>query len=383
MSWGNTCPMDERERFIGDCRKRTRNMTDLCLGYGISRKTGYKWLERARDEGRKGLQDQSRAPLNHPNETPAHIRQMLIDFRLQYPYWGPKKAVHRLRMLNPEIAWPAASTAGDILKRHGLVKDRRRHRRTPIYPLVRQEACRPNDVWAADFKGWFRTKNGSRVDPLTITDLASRFLITCHGQQRPDGASTRRGFERAFRTHGLPAVIRTDNGTPFASVGIAGLSSLSIWWIRLGILPERGRPGKPQDNGQHERMHKDLKAETQKSPAADPEQQQRSFDEFQQRFNNERPHESLGMKTPAGCYRPSERRMPDRLPTVEYDSSFDVRRVRHNGEIRLAGELLYLSELLRGEPVGATTIDGESWGIFYGPMPLATYDVRRRELKRL
>jgi hypothetical protein len=240
----------------------------------------------------------------------------------------------------------------------------------------------PNDVWAADFKGWFRTRGGKRIDPLTISDWASRYLICCQALQDTASPQVQMRFESAFREYGLPRAIRTDNGPPFASVGLGGLSRLSVWWIHLGIWPERIRPGHPEENGRHERMHRTLKAATAQPPRQTRVAQQAAFDIFRQEYNEQRPHESLGMKTPGEKYRVSQRPFPAHLPEVEYGPDFEVRRVRSNGQIKWAGEMLYMSDALVGESVGLRKIDNEVWSIHFGPLPLATYHSISQQLVR-
>lgn len=382
MPWRETCPMEERLKYIGDWLKNGDSVTDLCRIYGISRKTGYKWIERYQTRGLDGLGEMSRATHGHPNQTPALMEEGLVLFRHLHPHWGPRKLVHRLKELRPNEIWPAASTAGAILKRHGLTKPPRRRKRTPIFAGNVREACRPNDVWATDFKGWFRTRDGGRVDPLTITDLASRYLIECRALTSTTGDSVRPWFEAAFREFGLPWVIRSDNGPPFASVGLGGLSRLSVWWIRLGIIPERIRPGHPEENGCHERMHRSLAEATIKPPEKNIVAQQGSFTVFRREFNDERPHESLGMATPARIYRPSERTYPRTLPELEYGNGVEVRRVRSNGEIKWGGGFLYVSEALIGEQVGLRRVDNDRWTIHFGPVPLAMYDASNKQLQR-
>jgi transposase InsO family protein len=283
----------------------------------------------------------------------------------------------------PEIIWPAPSTVGSILKRRGLVPRRRLRRQTPLFKGLQQNVEEPNDTWAADFKGWFKTQNGRRIDPLTITDLASRFLIRCQVVKKTNGIEVRAQFEKAFREYGLPQTIRSDNGPPFASVGLGGLSRLSVWWIRLGIMPERIRPGHPEENASHERFHLTLEQETTKPPKETPLCQQKAFNVFQQEFNGERPHEALDMQTPSERYRPSERLYPERLPEIEYPADFVVRRVRSNGEIKWGGDFAFISSALIGEWVGFKQLEKNIWTVHFGPLCLATFDSNLNQIKRL
>lgn len=382
MPWKETCPMEERLKYVGDWLKKDLTVTELCCKYGISRKTGYKWIERYQAHGLEGLLELSRAAHNHPNQTPVVIEEELLRFKHQHPHWGPRKLIHRLDEKRPEENWPAPSTAEAILKRHGLVKPRRKRRTTPIFAGVPREVCRPNDVWGADFKGWFRTRNGKRVDPLTITDIASRYMLKCQALTSTKECYVRPWFEAVFQEFGLPWAIRTDNGPPFASVGLGGLSRLSVWWVCLGIIPERIRPGHPEENGCHERMHRSLAEATANPPERNVVMQQIAFDSFQKEFNEERPHEALAMGTPARFYKPSERSFPKNLPEMEYGSGVDVRRVRSNGQIKWAGDFLYLSEALIGQLVGLKRIDNDQWSIHFGPVPLGTIDGSTNKIKR-
>ncbi len=373
MPWKETCPMNERMKFIVDYLKEEWSLAALCQYYGISRKTGYKWLTRYQEEGQIGLADHSRAPKRHPNAVPETIKEQLVAFRSKHPHWGPRKLVHRLAQIQPDTHWPAPSTVGTILKRRGLTAPRRRKHRTPPYANPFLKDFQPNYVWSADFKGWFRTQDGTRIDPLTISDVASRYLLRCQGLVKPKRASVQGVFTAAFQEFGLPRAIRTDNGPPFASVGLGGLSWLSVWWIRLGIIPERIRPGHPEENGSHERMHRTLKQATAQPPKANPRAQQRAFDQFRTEYNQERPHETLAMQTPSQHYQYSPRPFPERLPEVEYTPDHKLRRVRSNGEIRWQGKKHYLSESLIGQWVGLVEIDDGQWRVDFGPIQLAVY----------
>ncbi len=381
MPWKETCPMDERLKFIADCLKDEWSLSDLCQYYGISRKSGYKWVARYLAEGPSGLHDRSRAPNHHPNAVHKMIQDRIVAFRAEHPHWGPRKLVHRLRQLEPDTRWPAPSTVGEILKRHGLTVPRRRKRRTPPYTQPFREGLQPNDVWCADFKGWFRTQCGTRIDPLTISDAVSRYLLRCQALMRPTGTIAQAVFTAAFQEFGLPAAIRTDNGAPFASTGLGGLSRLSVWWLRLGILPERIRPGHPEENGRHERMHRTLKQATAKPPRATPKAQQQTFDRFRTEYNQERPHEALDMQTPAQHYQPSPRPFPARLPEIEYPSGYLVRRVRSNGQIRWQGRLIFVSEVLIGHRVGLIEVDNGTWRLDFGALKLALSDDKNGKFK--
>ncbi len=382
MPWKETHVMDERMKFIADYLEGEWNMSDLCRAYGISRPSGYELVARYKGEGPQGLQDRSRARHRHPNQTAAEIAEKVIELRKAHPRWGPRKLRGRLARKEPGVIWPAPSTIGELLKRQGLVSARRQVRRTPRVPINRRAQLQgPNDIWCADFKGWFRTGDGRRCEPLTITDEFSRFLLTCHAVERPDGEHTYPLFERAFCEYGLPLAIRTDNGSPFASRGVGGLSRLAVWWIKLGIRPERIDPGKPQQNGRHERMHRTLKQEIASPPCSSWQAQQRALEDFRQQYNFERPHQALDNTTPSDHYSSSTRSYPNRH-VIEYPSHYVVRRVRSNGEIRMRGQLHFLGEALSGELVGLERADDRYWHIHFGPIPLATFDHFSRSLRR-
>jgi transposase InsO family protein len=374
-------------KFIAEVLKGDWEMTDLCTAFQVSRKTGYKWVGRYEAEGLDGLKDRSRAPHRHPNATPPEVVELLLEGRRKHPTWGPVKLMAWLDRHQPGTAWPAPSTAGDILKRHGLVQGRRRRRRAEPRTQPFAEARQPNDVWCADFKGWFRTRDGSKCEPLTISDAMSRFVLECRGVESIAGEVVKPVFEKAFREYGLPLVMRTDNGPPFASRGLAGLSRLSVWWIKLGIRPERITPGKPQENGRHERFHLTLKHDVVAKPRSSLRAQQRAFNEYRTEFNFERPHEALDNKTPSEAYVPSPRPYPSSLPVVEYPGHFEVRSVRHNGEMKWLGTNVYVTEALAGESVGLEQKSERHWTIFFGSVALGIMDsaskrvLRFRELK--
>lgn len=382
MPWRETCPMNERQRFIEEWLRDEWSFSDMCLAHEISRKTGYKWLERFKAGGFGELSDQSRARQTHANATVASVEAQIVEFRHRHPFWGPRKLKKRLEILHPTINWPASSTIGSILKHHGLASPRRKRSRTPIYVGPLTNGLSPNDVWAADFKGWFRTKDGTRIDPLTVTDLASRYLIHCRAVAQTNGDSVRGQFTSAFKEFGMPRTMRTDNGPPFASVGLGGLSELAVWLIRLGITPERSRPAHPQDNGSHERMHRTLKQETANPPRSNPREQQKAFNHFQGEFNNERPHESIAMKTPAEIFVASPRPFPRRLPEIEYSSGSIIRKVADNGTIGFHDKRIYLSNALMFEPVRLEQ-DQDGWKVWYGPVLLGQLDLKREIIKRL
>jgi transposase InsO family protein len=377
MPWRETCPVDERHRFIREHQRLDVSMSELCRDFGISRKTGYKWLQRFDARGREGLTDGSHAADAHPNATDPRVAEYVATLRRRHPTWGPKKLRSWLAKRAPAEPWPAPSTIGEILRRRGLSKPQQRVRRTPPWTAPLTHATEPNAVWSIDFKGWFRTGDGERCDPLTMSDAFSRYVLCSDVVAHPDEAHVRPRMERVFREYGLPEAMRSDNGQPFASTAVGGLSRLSVWWVRLGIRPERIEPGKPEQNGRHERMHRTLKAETAAPPAGNATAQQRTFDGFRATFNEERPHEALNMETPASVYRPSPRHFPERLPELVYPDSFELRRVRTDGTIKCSSEFLYVSEALTNEVVGLEPLDERYWRLRFGPIHLGYVDVWR------
>ena len=365
MPWKVTCTMNQRVRFIADYLKGDGTKKDLCMVYGISRPTADKWIERYQQQGPQGLYDRSRRPHQHPHTTGPEVAERIIKMKLAHLSFGPKKVMDRLRALDPDTPWPADSTAADILKRHGLVQPRRKRRRVPPDPRPLAACDAPAQSWSADFKGDFRLANGQRCYPLTLTDNHSRFILQCRALERTTTQAVKPWFEWVFREHGLPETIRTDNGPPFASLAAGGLSQLSKWWIRLGIRPERIRPGTPSDNGRHERMHRSLKAAAINPAASSLPAQQRRFDAFVEEFNWQRSHEALGRLTPGSVHAVSPRPYPARLPAIEYDRGVIVRRVRGNGEFKWRGRLLYLSEVLAKEPIGLVACANDCFEVRY------------------
>jgi len=381
MPWDETTRMSQRRGFISELESCQYTMTELCERYGISRKTGYKWAERYAQEGVEGLEDRRHVAKSYPHQVSAEKAQRLLELRGRFPHWGPRKLRSWLERHEPKQAWPAASTIGDLLKRHGLVKPRSSRRR-PLPPRPpRVEAQSPNDVWSSDFKGQFRLGNGRLCYPLTISDGCSRYLLGCQGLERPSGEAAKAVFERLFREYGLPGAMLTDNGSPFAAAhSLARLSRLSVWWIKLGIRPVLIQPGQPQQNGRHERMHRTLKAEATRPPAADARRQQERFEQFRRLYNEQRPHEALGQIPPAAVYEPSRRIYPSRLRPWEYPGHFEVRMVRHTGEIRWRGEALFVSQALQAERIGLEEVDEGQWSVYLGHVLIARFDERQRKI---
>jgi len=377
MPWKETSAMDQRIQLIADWWSGDYTKTELSRIYGISRPTADKWIERYDEGGPEGFKELSRAPHRHPNETAEELRAMIVETKLRHQKWGPKKVLDCLRGEPPQLKWPADSTAGEILKRAGLVQPRRPRRRVVPYSEPFSECGGPNQSWSADFKGDFRLGNGRRCYPLTVSDNFSRYLLLCRALERPSNEEVQPWFEWVFREYGLPEAIRTDNGAPFASLAVGGISQLSKWWIKLGIKPERIRPGKPAQNGRHERMHRTLEEVL---PQGDLDAQQRQYRPFQEEYNWKRSHEALERKTPGRVYCSSPRSYPLKPPEVEYESGITVRHVRHNGEIKWRGEFLYVSEVLAKEPVGLKPMDEDNWELRYSFHVLGVLNERTKKI---
>jgi transposase InsO family protein len=369
--------MDERWQFVRDAQRDRFTMSELCARYGVSRRIGYKWLARYEAEGRSGLADRSHVAHHCPHKIQATMEDLLITARIAHPHWGARKLLAVLARHHPRIrSWPAASTVADLLARRGLVHTRRA-RRPSVHPgVVRPVTVAPNDLWTADFKGQFRTGDGKYCYPLTLADQHTRYLLACRGVGSTQTLTAKPIFERVFREYGLPLAIRTDNGVPFATQAIHGLSYLNVWWMRLGILHQRSRPGCPQDNGAHERMHRTLKRQAIKPVRASCAAQQRNFDAFRHEYNDERPHEHLHQATPASQYRPSGRPYPERLPPLEYPRHFLVKKITTGGTFRFRSRLLYLANAMVDQHIGLEETDDGLWAIHFNTVLLATFDER-------
>jgi transposase InsO family protein len=374
MPWKVTDVLEERTRFVLDHDSQQYTMAELCRIYGIARKTGYAWVERYEAQGLGGLQDRRYGASSHPNQTDAAIEEQIVQLKYAHPSWGAKKLRGHLCWKQKGFTWPAVSTFGEILRREGLSTPQRKRLRVPVYSKPFQKVEKANQVWCADFKGWFLTGKGERIDPLTVTDAHSRYLLRCQSVEKTDTEHVQAIFVAAFREYGLPQTIRTDNGAPFASRAIAGISRLSILWMKLGIQPERIKPGHPEQNGRHERMHRTLKAETAKPPAASRRAQQKVFDRFRQQYNEERPHEALKQQTPASHYQSSPRTYPDRVPEPEYGSNMKPKRVYPDGTFFWKGTQIFISKCLGGESIGMVPIDNRYWGVHFATFPLARFD---------
>lgn len=368
--------MEQREQFVHDARLELYAMTELCARYGITTKTGYKWLARFEEQGRAGLADRSHAPHHCPHRIAPAVAQVIVAARRAHPSWGPRKLLDWIGPRHPELELPAISTAGDLLARRGLVKKRRRrrhHTHPGVVPAVTQE---PNDLWTADFKGHFRTRDGVYCYPLTVADQHTRYLLACQGLVSIHGWRVRPVFERLFHEYGLPRAIRTDNGVPFATRGLHGLSQLNVWWMRLGITHQRIRPARPQENGCHERMHKTLKYEATRPPERNRVAQQRRFHAFRTEYNTERPHEALGGKPPGACYASSPRPYPVTLPTLEYPGHFLVKPVTAAGTFRFKHKLLFIAQALKHHAIGLEEVADGVWSIYLGTVLLGRLDER-------
>jgi putative transposase len=372
MPWKEADVVGLREEFVAEVVKSRLPVSLVCEHFGISRKTGYKWYQRFIEGGRSSLVDRSRRPHRIPWAVGETVAEVLVELRKRHPLWGPRKLLAWLQEREPETRWPVASTIGQVLKQRGLVTQRRRRRRTPYPTQPLAAATEPNVVWTADFKGCFRV-NGRYCHPLTIGDACSRFLFRVQALEGEKHGPVRRVFESAFLEYGLPLRIRSDNGSPFATRTYGGLSELSVWWVRLGIVPERIVPGHPEQNGRHERMHRTLKAQTAQPPRPTEELQQAAFDEFRQEYNQERPHEALGQRTPASVYTRSPRAMPEELPDPEYPEHFEVRRTYKAGRVCWQGKMVNLGIVLEKEAIGIEPISDGHWQFWFGPVYLGLY----------
>jgi transposase InsO family protein len=383
MPWEAVSIVEQREQLVLDCLAGRFAVTEACERYGISRKTGYKWIERFRKNGRAGLEDESRRPDVSPNETPGKVVTAIVELREKHPTWGAKKLLAKLKRKEAKTDWPAPSTVALILKRQGLVTERRRRRHRPgrlERPGV-VVATRPNLVWTVDFKGHFRTHDGRYCYPLTVMDRYSRYLLECHGLVRPTYEATARCFRGVFDQYGLPDVLRSDNGTPFCGPGLAGLSRLAVWWIRLGIRLDRIHPASPQENGSHERFHRTLKRETARPPARTCRQQNARFGHWGYEYNYERPHEALGQIPPGEIYEPSARPYPSQLPDPGYPGHFEARHVGSNGTLSLGATVYFLSETLDGQDVGLEEIDDGLWTVYLVDVPIARINERTKTVE--
>lgn len=380
MPWTITNTMDLKVQMIGDWQLKHLSITDLSHKYGLTRRTVYKWLERYEKQGIDGLKELKRTPLHSPHQTKDDIVELIVTEKLKNRHRGPKKVYSQLKKHYPHIDFPAPSTMGEWLKKRGLVDTRKKRLRVPPYTEPFQTCHAPNAVWSADYKGQFYTRDARVCYPLTISDNYSRYLLQCHGLPGPRYHETKTVFEKVFREYGLPDAIRSDNGIPFAGKGLGGLSRLSLWWIQLGIIPERIDKGCPQQNGRHERMHRTLKAETLSPVSCNIKEQQKRFDLFRFDYNNYRPHEAWGQDVPNNHYQPSNRMYVEKPVPPEYGIDYTVRHVRSNGEIKFNGMMYYVAQLLANQPIGLKEIADGQWNIYYSFKLLGTLDLRKNKI---
>lgn len=382
MPWQETCVMNLKQELVQLWLEGV-NKSDLSRAFKISRPTVDKWINRYHHYGMNGLQERSRRPNHSPAAISDDIKHKLVELKYHYWTFGPKKIVDRFKVVYPHLPCPADSTVGEILLSAGLVKRRNIRHKTPNYPDHLTRSKQPGEVWNADFKGDARLKDGKNCYPLTISDDYSRYLLCCHGLCSTRYKGVRPQFERLFEAHGLPDAIKTDNGPPFASTSMGGLSALSKWFIQLEIRPERIKKGKPTQNGRHERMHKTLKEFAMAPPEPTMYKQQLAFDRFKQEYNTERSHESLERKTPEQVYQPSTREYSKRIRPVEYDEKVVVRHVRHNGEIKFKGGIHYVSSVLAKEPIGLVETNDGHWDLYYSFQKIGIFNEKRMKVEPL
>ena len=378
MPWQEQSPMDLRMQFMFELRSGLFTMSELCAQYGISRPTGYKWAMRYVQDGAAGLTDRSRRPHGHPATTDPEVVAAVLAARQRFPDWSGAKLVQWLARQQPDREWPRRTTAYEILRRAGTVRHRRRRVRAPVRRVsALQPAQVANEVWTTDFKGEFLTADGRYCHPLTVRDAFSRQVLRCDALLAQRYLDTRRRFERAFAEFGLPERMRSDNGRPFASTGLGGLSRLNVWWLRLGIVVERIAPGHPEQNGSHEQFHAVLKKATTRPPAANARAQQQRFNRFCTVYNEQRPHDALQGRVPADLYVPSVRPLPPRLPSLEYAAHCEVRVVASNGDIAWKGRRLFVSAALAELPIALEEIDDALFTVWLGSVAVARFDERQ------
>jgi len=375
MAWRVTKVEEQRKEFIKQLHSGDKTITDLCEEYQISRKTGYKWIKRHQENGDDGLKDRSKAPHSQPSKTEDRLEQKILEVKYRYPKWGPKKVRASLETHHPEEDWPSNTTIGNILARNGLLVPRKYRRRIPVKTEPLSHCNAANDVWSIDFKGWFLTKDHIKCDPLTISDAHTRFILYCAKLQSGKEHEVWKVLEELFYNMGLPRYLRHDNGPPFATNGVGRLSGLSVKIIKAGVIPEWIEPGKPYQNGRHERMHKTLKAEGIFPLQLTLEEQQMKFKEFIHYFNYERPHEALGQKCPGSVYLPSKHVWNGKFCSPEYESGYLVKRVRERGLLSWNGMDIYIGKTLKNEYIGLKEED-EGWAVYFGPVYLGTIDLR-------
>ena len=382
MPWKIINTMDQKIQLIADWQSQHFSLTDLSQKYGISRPTVYKLIGRYEQLGIEGLKEQSRAPKNCPHRTPKKILNLIIQEKLKNRKRGPRKIRAQLKRRYPELDLPAISTVSYWLKKEGLVEERKKRRHVPPYTQPFRECQTPNDVWSIDYKGQFYLKNGHLCYPLTTSDNFSRFILGCDALAGPRYLPTRHRLEAIFSEYGLPYAMRFDNGTPFASRCIGGLSRLMIWLILLGIIPERIAKGCPQENGRHERMHRTLKSDALDPIARNLREQQKAFDIYRHDFNDCRPHESLDDQTPSDYYKKSNRPYVERPHPPVYGHDYLVRHVRQSGDIKFMGRMFFITEALAGLPVGLKEIADGLWQLQFSFYIFGSVDLRKNKIIR-
>jgi putative transposase len=380
MPWSEVKPMDQKIQFVSLALNSTQSMTELCRLFGVSRKTGYKWLDRYHEHGIDGLKDRCRAPHHIPHRTPQKVIDFVINQRKKHPTWGGRKIAQKARKVAPDLDLPSETTLQHFIRQAGLVKARSRRRQSshPGPPLTRPQA--PNDVWTVDFKGEFKTKDGLYCYPLTILDEHSRFLLACRGLRSTGYQGAFRTFRRVFEDYGLPAAIKSDNGIPFATTGLCRLSMLSVWWIKLGIYPVLIEPGRPDQNGRHERMHRTLKKESTLPALGNLSAQQRRFNAWRDEYNLARPHEALNGNYPEEVYRPSGKAYPAKIAPVEYPDHYEVRRVTHCRCMKWHGHWIPVSSALKHEYVGLEEIDDGLWAVYFSWKRIGFLDEKKKRI---
>lgn len=381
MPWKETGPVIERHSLLRDHLSGVFSKAELARRYGVSRKSVHKWIKRFEALGAAGLQDVSRKPRTSPRQISPAVVKKILALRRRHPHRGPKKLVVILERQYPGTIWPAPSTVGDILRRNGMIEERP-HRRAGMHPLSTAPLAvtGASQRTTADFKGQFRLRSGQYCYPLTIVDAFSHFILACEALPSTEYELTRAVFERVFREYGLPLRLLTDNGSPFASTGLGRLSQLNVWWMRLGIVVERIWPGRPDQNGSHERMHRELKRETTRPPEATLAAQQKVFNRFTEDYNVVRPHEALGQRTPASHFSPSARSFPKKLQPLEYPGHFETRKADHKGMISWRGRKIFLASPLAGQDLGFEEVDEGLWCIHFASSVIGRFDERTSEV---
>jgi len=375
MPWKESRIVDQRLQFLSSYQKEEMSLSDLCREFGVSRPTGYRWINRYKEAGPEGLLDLSSRPHGCSHAISETTENAILALRSKHPSWGARKLKARLEKLHPGVSWPAASTFGNILNRAGLTNPKQKKRRTTPYSEPFSEVTAPNQLWCMDFKGYFSTGDGTRCDPFTITDAHSRYLIRCQTVSRMDLSQVVVVCEAAMYEYGMPTRIRTDNGAPFAGNGLLGLSKLSLSWMKMGIVHERIQPGRPQQNGRHERMHRTLKEDTTKPPGLTLRLQQKKFDRFRRIFNHERPHEGLNNETPASLYQRSSVMFPRTLAPFTYPRGFEIRRVNTSGDISWHKERIFISQVFSFEDLGFEEMDEDIFRVYFREIELGELDV--------